>query len=58
MNCGGRAHKNGLKVNDEIVAVNNLEIDNHPLTLARNVDETNSEGILMTIRTFLFHLKL
>uniref|UniRef100_T1JWL1 PDZ domain-containing protein n=1 Tax=Tetranychus urticae TaxID=32264 RepID=T1JWL1_TETUR len=45
VNCGGRAHKNGLKVNDEIVAVNNLEIDKHPLTLARNVDESSPEDI-------------
>lgn len=35
INCGGRAYKSGLKVNDEILAVNNFEIDKHPLTLAR-----------------------
>ncbi|RWS25173.1 hypothetical protein B4U80_06701 [Leptotrombidium deliense] len=39
VNCGGRAYKNGLKVNDEIVAVNNFEVDKHPLTLVRHEDD-------------------
>lgn len=41
VNCGGRAQKAGLKINDEIVAVNNLEIDKHPLTLVRNLDDSD-----------------
>ncbi|KAH9418143.1 hypothetical protein DERP_010695, partial [Dermatophagoides pteronyssinus] len=35
VNCGGRGHKGGLRVHDEIMAVNNFELDNHPLTLIR-----------------------
>jgi len=49
VNCGGRAHKIGLKVNDEIVAVNNLEINKHPLTLVRNIDESDSASKLIRI---------
>lgn len=41
VNCGGRAQKCGLKVNDEIVAVNNLKIDKHPLTLVRKLDDSD-----------------
>ena len=33
VNCGGRAVKIGLKLHDEIIAVNNLEVDKQPLTL-------------------------
>ncbi|UXI19766.1 uncharacterized protein NH340_JMT05709 [Sarcoptes scabiei] len=35
VNCGGRGHKGGLRVHDEIMAVNNFELVNHPLTLHR-----------------------
>lgn len=40
VNCGGRAAKIGLRVQDEIIAVNNLEVDKQPLTLNR---ESNNE---------------
>lgn len=41
VNCGGRAAKVGLLVDDEIVGVNNLEIDNHPLTLGSALNSEN-----------------
>ena len=44
VNCGGRAYKNGLRVNYEILAVNNLEINKHPLTLIREIDQAGPEG--------------
>lgn len=40
VNCGGRAAKIGLRIHDEIIAVNNLEVDKQPLTLNR---ESNNE---------------
>lgn len=43
VNCGGRAHKSGLKVNDEILAVNNFEVDKHPRTLARHTEEDDDK---------------
>lgn len=44
VNCGGRAQKVGLKVNDEIMAVNNLDVDKHPLTLDRSAFNCNGNG--------------
>lgn len=43
VNCGGRGHKGGLRVHDEIIAVNNFELDNHPLTLHR--DPSSKENV-------------
>ncbi|XP_075586625.1 uncharacterized protein LOC124489911 isoform X11 [Dermatophagoides farinae] len=42
VNCGGRGHKGGLRVHDEIMAVNNFELDNHPLTLHRQPTASTS----------------
>ncbi|KAI2800016.1 hypothetical protein BLOT_012230 [Blomia tropicalis] len=46
VNCGGRGHKGGLRVHDEIIAVNNFELDNHPLTLHRQPDSKSEEADL------------
>lgn len=61
VNCGGRAQKSGIKVNDEIVAVNNLEIDKHPLTLVRKLDDqdpadTDPASIQLTKLDFTYQL--
>ncbi|RWS09394.1 hypothetical protein B4U79_04173 [Dinothrombium tinctorium] len=45
VNCGGRAFKSGLKVNDEIVAVNNFDVDKHPLTLMRQADDDAQQDL-------------
>lgn len=44
VNCGGRAAKVGLQVNDEIIGVNNLDIEKHPLTLGSAL---NSENLII-----------
>jgi hypothetical protein len=45
VNCGGRGHRGGLKVHDEIIAVNNFDVDKHPLTLHRQTEEQDSKEI-------------
>lgn len=56
INCGGRAYKNGLKQNDEIIAVNSLEINKHPLTLVRHTEDNKDCKCLnfITINLELF----
>ncbi|XP_054167064.1 uncharacterized protein LOC128964485 isoform X6 [Oppia nitens] len=45
INCGSRASKSGLRVHDEIIAVNNFEVDKHPPTLHRQTEEQDSKEI-------------
>lgn len=33
-----------MKVNDEVVAVNSLQVDSHPLTLDRSVEDGETPG--------------